>query len=122
MPRVMRRPGDAGAVSSSLLSPLAAGSNGVLRVAEVGDRREGAVQDASGGMGRDGSTCQMGRLKAPARDEPGIDQHQRRALRQYLREIGSDIKQCNAAGWLRVTKPFLNRSAVIESGAVRNPS
>jgi hypothetical protein len=31
-------------------------------------------------MGRDGSTCKMGRLEAPARDEPGIDQHQRRAL------------------------------------------
>jgi hypothetical protein len=61
-------------------------------------------------MGRDGSTCKMGRLKAPARDEPGIDQHQRRALRQYLREIGSDIKQCSAAGRLRVTKRRLNRS------------
>jgi hypothetical protein len=59
----------------------------------------------------------MGRLKAPARDEPRIDQHQRRAPRQYLREIGSDIKQCSAAGRLRV------RSAVFESlGADRERS
>ncbi len=29
--------------------------------------------------GRDESSCKMGRLKAPARDEPGIDQHHRRA-------------------------------------------
>ena len=82
------------------------------RAARGGGGREacGRSPGCSGGMGRDGSTCKMGRLKAPARDEPGIDQHQRRALRQYLREIGSDIKQCSAAGRLRVTKRRLNRS------------
>eukprot|EP01043_Picozoa_sp_COSAG02_P044926 COSAG02_NODE_4058_length_5845_cov_3.217891_4_plen_64_part_00 len=61
-------------------------------------------------MGRDGSTCKMGRLEAPARDKPGIDQHQCRALRPHLREIGSDIKHCSDAGRLRVTKRRLNRS------------
>ena len=34
---------------------------------------------------------------------------QRRALRPYLREIGSDVKQYSAAGRLRVTKRHLNR-------------
>ena len=61
-------------------------------------------------MGRDGSTCKMGRLEAPDRDKPGIDQHQRRALRPDLRDMGSDIKKCTAAGRLRVTQHRLNRS------------
>ena len=53
---------------------------------------------------------EMRRLEAPVRDEPGIDQHQRRALRTDLRDIGRDIKKCNAAGRLCVTKRRLNRS------------
>ena len=44
------------------------------------------------------------RLEAPARHNPGIDQHQRRALRLDTRDIGSVIKKCSAAGRLRVTK------------------
>ena len=35
----------------------------------------------------------MRRLEAPVHDKPGIDQHQRRALHQDVREIGSDIKK-----------------------------
>ena len=61
-------------------------------------------------MGEAGSALEMRRLEAPVRDKPGIDQHQRRALHQDFREIGSDIKQCSAAGRLRVTKRRLNRS------------
>ena len=52
----------------------------------------------------------MRRLEAPVRDKPGIDQHQRRALRPYLRDIGNDIKKRSDAGRLRVTKRHLNRS------------
>ena len=40
-----------------------------------------------------GSALEMGRLEAPVRDKPGIDQHQRRAVHQDVREIGSDIKK-----------------------------
>ena len=62
------------------------------------------------GMGEAGSAVEMGRLEAPVCDKPGIDQHQRRALRPELRDMGSDIKKCTAAGRLRVTKRRLNRS------------
>jgi hypothetical protein len=61
-------------------------------------------------MGEAGSALEMRRLEAPVRDKPGIDQHQRRALHQDVREIGSVIKKCSTAGRLRVTKRRLNRS------------
>ena len=61
-------------------------------------------------MGEAGSAVEMGRLKAPVRVKTGIDQHQRRALRPDLRDMGSDIKKCTAAGRLRVTQHRLNRS------------
>ena len=51
-----------------------------------------------------GSALEMWRLEAPVRDKPGIDQHQRRALRLDTRDIGSVIKKCSAAARLRVTK------------------
>ena len=72
----------------------------------AGERRPASA----GGMGEAGSAVEMGRLKAPVRDKPGIDQHQRRALRPDLRDMGSDIKKCTAAGRLRVTQHRLNRS------------
>ena len=52
----------------------------------------------------------MRRLEAPVRDKPDIDQHQRRALRPDLRDMGSGIKKCTAVGRLRVTQHRLNRS------------
>ena len=72
-------------------------------------------------MGEAGSAVEMGRLEAPVRDKPGIDQRQRRALRPDLRDMGSDIKKCTAAGRLRVTQRRLNRWAVTDSAALRNP-
>ena len=62
-------------------------------------------------MGEAGSALEMGRLEAPVRDKPGIDQHQRRALHQDVRKVGSVIKKCSTAGRSRVTKRRLNRSA-----------
>ena len=44
------------------------------------------------------------------RDKNGIKQHQRRALRPDLRDIGSAIKKHSAVGRLCVTKRRLNRS------------
>ena len=61
-------------------------------------------------MGEASSALEMRRLEAPVRDKPGIGQHQRRALHQDVREIGSVIKKCSAAGRLRVTQRRLNRS------------
>ena len=69
-----------------------------------------ASSTRAGGMGEAGSALEMRRLEAPVRDKPGIDQHQRRALHQDVREIGSVIKKCSTAGRLRVTKRRLNRS------------
>ena len=66
----------------------------------IGERRPARA----GGMGEGGSAREMGRLEAPARHNPGIDQHQRRALRLDTRDIGSVIKKCSATGRLRVTK------------------
>ena len=64
----------------------------------------------------------MRRLEAPVRDKPGIDQRQRRALHQDVREIGSDIKKLQRR---RAVTPyeatFESLWAVIESGALRNP-
>ena len=57
-----------------------------------------------------GSALEMWRLEAPVRDKPGIDQHQRRALRPELRDIGNDIMKRSAAGRLCVTERRLNRS------------
>ena len=87
------------------------------KVSCPGERRPASA----GGMGEAGSAVEMGRLKAPVRDKPGIDQHQRRALRPDLRDMGSDIKKCTAAGRLRVTQRCLNRWAVTDSAALRNP-
>ena len=79
----------------------AARSNGVLRVAaggtEVGGRRPGASE----GMGAAPSTMKMGRLEAPARHKPHIDQHQRRALRRSVAETMSYIQKRRPAGPLR---------------------
>jgi hypothetical protein len=72
----------------------------------VGERRLASA----GGMGEAGSALEMRRLEAPVRDKPGIDQHQRRALRTDLRDIGRDIKKCSATGRLCVAKRRLNRS------------
>ena len=72
----------------------------------AGERRPASA----GGMGEAGSALGLRRLEAPVRDKPGIDQHQRRALRPDLRDIDSVIKRCSAAGRLRVTKRRLNRS------------
>ena len=69
-------------------------------------------------MGEGGSAVEMGRLKAPVRDKPGIDQHQRRALRPDLCDIGSVIKECSAAGRLLVTKRRLNRSGRVRGSAL----
>ena len=60
-----------------------------------------------------GSALEMRRLEAPVRDKPGIDQHQRRALHQDVRKIGSDIKKLQrrrAVTRYDLTKRRLNRS------------
>ena len=54
----------------------AAGSNGVLRVVEVGQGRE-AQSRTQRRDGRVGSTRKMERSEALARDKPGMYQHQR---------------------------------------------
>ena len=64
----------------------------------------------AGGMGEAGSALDMWRLEAPVRDKPGIDQHQRRALRPDLRDIGNDSTKRSDAWRLCVTKRRLNRS------------
>ena len=71
----------------------------------AGERRPASA----GGMGQAGSAVEMGRLKAPVRDKPGIDQHQRRALRPDLRDIGNDSMKRSDAWRLCVTKRRLNR-------------
>ena len=75
----------------------------------VGERHPASA----GGMGEAGSAVEMGRLEAPDRDKPGIDRHQRRVLRPDLRDTGSVIKKCSAAGWLRVTKRRLSRCGAV---------
>ena len=66
----------------------------MLRAAGAGQGRESVVQQELEGWERLAvlSALEMRRLEAPVRDKPGIDQHQRRALHQDVREIGSDIK------------------------------
>ena len=61
-------------------------------------------------MGEAGSAVEMGRLEAPAHDKTGVDQHQRRALRPSVRDMGSDMKKCSDGGRLRVTERRLNGS------------
>jgi len=63
----------------------------------VGGRRPGA----SAGMGAAASTLKMGRLEAPARHKPHIDQHQRRALRRSVAKSTSYVNKRNAARPLR---------------------
>ena len=59
----------------------------------------------------------MRRLEAPVRDKLGIDQHQRRALHQDFREIGSDIKKLQRRRAVRrYEATFESLWAVIESG------
>jgi hypothetical protein len=90
----------------------------------VGERRPASA----GGMGEAGSALEkveVWRLEAPVRDEPGIDQHQRRALRTDLSDIGRDTLKSAAppsGNALRsLEAPFESLRAVTESGAVRNP-
>ena len=52
-------------------------------------------------MGAAASTVEMRRLEAPARHKPHIDQHQRRALRRPIAEIGSNVQKRRVAGPLR---------------------
>ena len=69
-----------------------------------------------------GSALEMGRLEAPVRDKPGIDQHQRRAVHQDVREIGSNIKKLQRRRAVtRYEAPLESLWAVTESGALRNP-
>ena len=64
----------------------------------------------------------MWRLEAPVRDKPGIDRHQRRAMHQDVREIGSDIKKLQRRrAAMRYEVAFESLWAVTESGALRNP-
>ena len=49
-------------------------------------------------MGAAASTLKMGRLEAPARHKPHIDQHQRRALRRPIAETAGYIQKRSAAG------------------------
>ena len=63
----------------------------------VGGRRPGA----SAGMGAAASTLKMGRLEAPARHKPHIDQHQRRALRRPIAETAGYTQKRRATGPLR---------------------
>eukprot|EP01043_Picozoa_sp_COSAG02_P064397 COSAG02_NODE_9404_length_2228_cov_1.567872_2_plen_74_part_00 len=73
-------------------------------------------------MGEAGSALGLGRLEAPVRDKPGIDQHRRRVLHQDVRKRGSDIKKLQRRRAVtRYEAPFESLWAVIESGAVRNP-
>ena len=73
-------------------------------------------------MGEAGSALEMRRLEAPVRDKPGIDQHQRRALHQDVRNIGSDIKKLQRRRAVtRYEAPFESLWAVTKSGALRNP-
>ena len=44
------------------------------------------------------STVEMGRLEAPARDKPGIYQHQRRELRRSVATIAGYIQKRSADG------------------------
>ena len=68
----------------------------MLRVAEVGQGWEGAVQDAtSGGMGRVGSTRKMERSEALARDKPGMYQHQR----EVENSISITMQSYTHVGW-----------------------
>ena len=66
-----------------------------------GTRVGGRGPGASGGMGGVASTVEMGRLEAPARDKPGIYQHQRRELRRSVAETSSYIQKRRPAGPLR---------------------
>ena len=73
---------------------------------------------AAGGMGEAGSALGLGRLEAPVRDKPGIDQHQRRVFHQDVRKRGSDIKK------LQRRRAVTRYEAPFESGArgaLRNP-
>ena len=73
-------------------------------------------------MGEAGSALGLGRLEAPVRDKPGIDQHQRRVLHQDVRKRGSDIKKLQRRRAVtRYEATFESLWAVIESGALRNP-
>ena len=72
----------------------------------AGERRPASP----GGMGEARSALGLWRIEAPVRDKPGIDQHQRRALRTELRDMGNDIEKRSDAGRLCVTKRRLNRS------------
>ena len=75
-------------------------------------------------MGEARSALGLRRLEAPVRDKPGIDQHQRRALRTELRDMGNDIKKRSDAGRLCVTElPWFesHRAMTDSAGAVRNP-
>ena len=77
-----------------------------LRETGAGERRPASA----GGMGEARSALGLRRLEAPVRDKPGIDQHQRRALRPELRDIGNDSTKRSDAWRLCVTKRRLNRS------------
>ena len=59
---------------------------------------EGRRPGASGGMGAAASTLKMGRLEAPARHKPHIDQHQRRELRRSVAETAGYIQKRSADG------------------------
>ena len=63
----------------------------------VGGRRRGASE----GMGAAPSMLKMGRLEAPARHKPHIDQHQRRAMRRSVAESTSYVQKSSATGPLR---------------------
>ena len=52
-------------------------------------------------MGAAASTLKMGRLEAPARHKPHIDQHQRRALRRPIAETAGYTQKRHATGPLR---------------------
>ena len=68
-----------------------------------GGRAQRIVQEAGREAVEMGGHAEIWRLEAPGRDKPGIDQHQRRKLRPDVREVGSDLEKCSAAGRLRVT-------------------
>ena len=70
----------------------------MLRRAAGGGRASSA---GGGGVGGAAGMLTMGRLQAPARHEPDIDQHQRRALWPSMRETGSYVQKRAATQPLR---------------------
>eukprot|EP01044_Picomonas_judraskeda_P011218 COSAG03_NODE_1508_length_3959_cov_27.988601_6_plen_192_part_00 len=73
-----------------------------MRARKRGGKSGGRASSAGGGgLGGAAGMLTMRRLQAPARHEPDIDQHQRRALCALIRETGSYVQKRTATQPLR---------------------